>query len=208
MAEHVGFQYAGIDHQTGTAQAGMWLFLTTELLFFGGLFLLYTIYFVRFPAGTMAASRETTLWIGVVNSVVLLCSSAALTFGLGLARRGDNHGLFRAILLTGVLGVVFLLLKGYEWYDDLQRLLFPGPDFAMPATGGHSLFWCFYFVGTGLHGIHMIVGLALLGWIAVGARAGRFSATYHMPVEGVGLYWSFVDMIWIMLFPCIYLVGR
>lgn len=208
VAEHVGFQYAGIAHQTGTAQAGLWLFLATELLFFGGLFLLYAVNFARYPAGTLAASRETTLWIGAVNSVVLLGSSAAYTYGLGLARRGDNRGLFRMVMLTGLLGAVFLLLKGYEWYDDIQRHLFPGPDFALPAMGGAGLFWCFYFVGTGLHGIHMIVGLVLLAWIATTARRGRYSAAYHTPVEGVGLYWSFVDMVWIMLFPCLYLVGR
>lgn len=208
VAEHVGFQYAGIEHQTGTAQAGMWLFLATELLFFGGLFLLYAVDFARFPAGTMAASRQTTLWIGTLNSVLLLASSGALTYGLGLARRGDNRGLFRMVVVTAGLGVLFLLLKGYEWYDDFARGLFPGPSFAMPATGGQSLFWCFYFVGTGLHGIHMIAGLSLLGWIAAGARRNRFSAAYHMPVEGVGLYWSFVDMVWLMLFPCLYLVGR
>lgn len=208
VAEHVGFQYASIGHQTGTAQAGLWLFLATELLFFGGLFLLYAVDFVRYPAGTLVASRETTLWIGALNSVILLCSSGAYTYGLGLVRRGDNRGLFRMVLLTAALGTVFLLLKGYEWYDDIVRHVFPGPSFALPAADGGSLFWCFYFVATGLHGIHMIVGLVLLAWIGTAAHKGRYSAGYHTPVEGVGLYWSFVDLIWITLFPCLYLVGR
>ena len=208
VAEHVGFQYAGIAHQTGTAQAGLWLFLATELLFFGGLFLLYGVNSARFPAGTLAASRETTLWIGTLNSVILLSSSAAYTYGLGLARRKDTRGLFRMVVLTAALGAAFLLLKGYEWYDDILRHLFPGPSFALSAVGGAALFWCFYFVATGLHGIHMIVGLVLLTWIGTQARKGRYSAGYHTPVEGVGLYWSFVDMVWITLFPCLYLVGR
>jgi len=208
VAEHVGFQYAGIGHQTGTAQAGLWLFLATELLFFGGLFLLYAVDFARHPGGTLAASRETTLWIGALNSVILLCSSGAYTYGLGLARRGDNRGLFRMVLLTAALGTVFLLLKGYEWYDDIARHLFPGPTFALPAADGGALFWCFYFVATGLHGVHMIIGLVLLAWIGTGARKRRYSSAYYTPVEGVGLYWSFVDMVWITLFPCLYLVGR
>lgn len=208
VAEHVGFQYASIGHQTETAQAGLWLFLGTELLFFGGLFLLFAVDYARFPAGTLEASHQTTLWIGAVNSVLLLASSTAYTYGLGRARVGDNRGLFRMVLMTGALGAMFLLLKGYEWYDDIERHLFPGIDFALTAVSGAGLFWCFYFVSTGLHGIHMIVGLVLLTWIATEARKERYSSAYHTPVEGVGLYWSFVDMIWIMLFPCLYLIGR
>ncbi len=102
------------------------------------------------------------------------------------------------------------MLKGYEWKLDFDAHLFPGPGFAItgPNAGPAQLFWSFYFIATGLHGLHMIVGIILVGWIANGARKGRYTASYHTPVEIVGLYWSFVDMVWLMLYPAIYLAGR
>ncbi len=109
-----------------------------------------------------------------------------------------------------MLGAIFLGLKGYEWKLDFDKSLFPGPDFSIagPDRGGAQLFWSFYFVATGLHGIHMIIGIGLVGWIAWSAHRSRFSPGYHTPVEAVGLYWSFVDMVWLSLYPMIYLVHR
>lgn len=210
VAEHISFQYTGIRHQTETALTGMWLFLVTEVLFFGGLFLLYMIYRRLHPAGFAEASRHARLLIGTINTVLLLTSSAVFSYGLGRARDSDNRAVWRACLVTAVLGVAFLLLKGYEWKLDLDDNLFPGSHFSITGenANGAQLFWCFYFVATGLHGIHMIVGVALVLWIAWSARRFRFSAGYHSPVEIVGLYWSFVDMVWLCLYPMIYLVQR
>jgi cytochrome c oxidase subunit III len=210
VAEHIEYQYAGIRHQTDTALSGMWLFLVTEVLFFGGLFLLYIIYRYFHPIGFATASNHTQLAIGTINTVLLLTSSAVFSYGFGRARQGDNRTLFRVCVITAVLGIAFLLLKGYEWKLDLDDCLFPGPHFAITGNdaGGAQLFWCFYFVATGLHGIHMIVGVALVAWIAWAARRVRFSPGYHGPVEIVGLYWSFVDMVWLCLYPMIYLVHR
>ena len=210
VAHHIEFQYADMAHQSSTALSGMWLFLATELLFFGGLFFLYAVYRHQYPAGTAEASRHAELAVGTINTVLLLTSSAVFTYGLGCAQQGRNRALFWASLATAALGCAFLGLKGYEWSDDFGKHLFPGPDFAItgPGSQGAQLFWCFYFIATGLHGIHMIVGIGLVGWIAWGARQSRFSPRYATPVEVVGLYWSFVDMVWLVLYPAIYLAGR
>ena len=209
VAHHIGFQYAGLAHQTETAHSGMWLFLATELLFFGGLFFFYLILRVQHPVGVAVASHHTELMLGTVNTALLLTSSAVLTYGLGGIRRGQEWHLTRAAIVTALFGTAFVVLKIYEWQKDFADHLFPGPHFAIagPDGGGAQLFWCFYFIATGLHLLHMIVGIALLTWIAVAARQGRFSSQYHTPAEIVGLYWSFVDMVWLCLYPMIYLAG-
>jgi cytochrome c oxidase subunit III len=210
VTEHIEYQYAGMRHQADAALSGMWLFLVTEVLFFGGLFLLYIIYRRFHALGFAAASDRSQLLIGTINTVLLLTSSAVFAYGFGRAAEGDNRGLYWASLVTAALGIAFLMLKACEWKLDLDDNLFPGPNFAISGTdaGGAQLFWSFYFVATGLHGIHMIVGVALVAWVAWSARRLRFSAGYHSPVEVVGLYWSFVDMVWLCLYPMIYLVHR
>ncbi len=208
-ARHIGVQYAGIAHQSDTALSGMWLFLATEVLFFGALFFIYAVYRSAHPAGTAEASRHAELAIGTINTVLLLTSSAVFSYGLGCARRGLDRRLFWASVVTAAIGTAFLLLKGYEWMEDLDKNLFPGPGFAItgPDSAAAQLFWCFYFVATGLHGVHLVIGIGLVGWIAWTARRGRYSPEYTTPVEAVGLYWSFVDMVWLVLFPTIYLAG-
>ncbi|WP_428486430.1 cytochrome c oxidase subunit 3 [Rhodopila sp.] len=210
VAAHIEFQYAGMEHQSETALSGMWLFLATEVLFFGGLFLLYMIYRQQYADAFIEASRHTELVIGSINTVLLVTSSAVFSWGLGRAQAGDNRRLFWACVAVVVLGSAFLLLKGWEWHDDLDEHLFPGRGFSItgPNAGGAELFWFFYFVATGLHGVHMIVGVGLVAWLAWAARQRRFSAGYFTPVEVVGLYWSFVDMVWLCLYPMLYLVDR
>ena len=209
VAGHIEFQYSGMEHQSETALSGMWLFLATELLFFGGLFLLYMVYRAQYPEAFAAASQHTELVIGTANTVLLLTSSAVFAWGLGQVRLGDNRRLFWACVGVGVLGVAFLVLKGWEWNDDLDKHLFPGPGFTItgPLNGAAQLFWVFYWVATALHGLHMIVGVGLVTWLGWTARRQRYSPGYTTPVEVVGLYWSFVDMVWLCLYPMIYLVG-
>lgn len=208
LARHIEYQYAGMAHQAAASLSGMWLFLATELIFFGALFMLYMVYRAFHPAGFAAASQHAELWIGTLNTILLLTTSAVFTWGVGAAKRGANRAVFWAAIVTFALGAAFLALKGYEWKLDFDNNLFPGPGFAItgPDAGGAQLFWSFYFVATGLHGIHMIIGLVLVAWIAWTARRVRFSPGYYGPVEAVGLYWSFVDMVWLCLYPMIYLV--
>lgn len=206
------FQYATARYQAETAIAGMWLFLATEVLFFGGLILCWIYSRHWNPSGFDAGAQRTALWAGTLNSGILLSSSLTYAIGMVHIRSGDSRRLIRFCAATLVLGLAFLFLKfGVEWPDDFRRHLFP-TDAAFSvqgaAAGGARLFYVFYFVSTGLHGLHMLIGVALLIWIMRRADRGDFSAGYHTPVVAVGLYWSFVDIVWITLYPLIYLIGR
>jgi cytochrome c oxidase subunit 3 len=206
----VEMQYASAEHQASTAIAGVWLFLTTEVLFFGALFLTFLVYRVLHPAGFAEATEHTELAIGAANTVILLCSSLTMGMALEYARAGNNRRVQRLTLLTAALGIAFLVLKGLEWHDDLSEHMFPGADFAIQGAhqGPARLFWCFYFVSTGLHGAHMVAGIGLVLWVALQARRGAFTPSWYTPVEAVGIYWSFVDLIWVVLFALIYVAGR
>lgn len=205
------FQYASARHQSETAISGMWLFLATEVLFFGALFLswIYARHWVQ--AGFDAGARQTDITIGTINAVILVTSSFVYSLGVVFIEAGNTRRLIQCCAIAWCLGLAFLILKfGVEWHEDFQKHLFPGADFAIngPLGGGARIFFVFYFIGTALHGLHMLVGLVLVGWIILRARAREFSALYYTPVVVVGLYWSFVDIVWIMLYPLIYLVGR
>jgi len=206
------FQYATPAYQSQTAVAGMWLFLATEVLFFGGLILSWIYSRHWNPAGFDRGSQRASLAAGTVNTAILVTSSFAYALGLLRIREGDARGLVRCCAATLALGLAFLAVKfGIEWPDDFRRHLFPSdPDFGVqgPQQGGARLFYVFYFWGTGLHGLHMIIGVALLLWIMHRTRRGDFSKRYHTPVLVVGLYWSFVDIVWLTLYPLIYLIGR
>jgi cytochrome c oxidase subunit III len=189
----------------------MWLFLATEVLFFGVLFLSWIYSRHWNQAGFDAGARQTELVIGTINTVILVASSFVYSAGVAFIEAGNQRRLTQCCAIAWVLGLAFLILKfGIEWHDDFHKHLFPGPDFAIsgPLGSGARIFFVFYFVSTALHGLHMIGGLVLVGWIILRARRGEFSPLYHTPVAVVGLYWSFVDMVWIVLYPLIYLVGR
>jgi cytochrome c oxidase subunit III len=205
------FQYSSARHQAETAISGMWLFLATEVLFFGALFLTWIYSRHWNQAGFDAGARQTDLAIGTINTVILLVSSFVFSAGLAFIEAGNSRRLIQCCAIAWLLGTGFLILKfGIEWREDFNKHLFPGPGFAIngPLGGGARLFFVFYFLGTAIHGLHMIGGLVLVGWIVLRAWRDDFSVRYHTPVYVVGLYWSFVDMVWIVLYPLIYLVGR
>lgn len=211
IAPHLHFQYASQQHQADTAIAGMWLFLATEVLFFGGLVLAWMFCRHWQMAGFDAGAKESVIAIGTANLVLLLTSSVAYTSGLIFIQQNQPRRLIQCCVATAGLGLTFLVLKIVEWIIDIHEHLFPSmADFRIKgaAEGGARLFWSFYFVATSLHALHMIVGIGAVAWIAIQARKGRFSAAWHTPVEVVGLYWSFVDIVWIVLYPLIYLIGR
>jgi cytochrome c oxidase subunit 3 len=205
------FQYANPRHQAETAIAGLWLFLATEMLFFGGLILSWIYCRHWNQTGFDAGARETDLAIGTINTVILVTGSLVFSLGLTFLQAGRERLLVRCCALALALGVAFFVLKfGVEWREDFHKHLFPGPGFGLTGNdeSGAQLFFTFYFVGTALHGVHLLAGLGLVGWIMLRAYRGEFSAPYHTPVEVVGLYWSFVDIVWLVLYPLIYLVGR
>lgn len=205
------FQYGGARHQEETAIAGMWLFLASEMLFFGALFLSWIYARHWNQAGFDAGAQQTDLTIGTINTAILVASSFVYSLGLAFIETGNKRRLIACCAVAWMLGLAFLILKfGIEWHEDFEKHLFPGAGFAITGAlaGGARLFFIFYFLGTALHGLHMIGGLVLVGWIILRARRDEFSRLYTTPVAVVGLYWSFVDVVWIVLYPLIYLVGR
>jgi cytochrome c oxidase subunit 3 len=204
----VGMQYADLRHQSDTAIIGMWLFLATEILFFGALLFAYMVYRLWYPAGFVAAVRHANVLIGTVNTAVLLTSSFTLTAGLHHAQAGDMRRLVRAAIATMALGLGFMGLKAVEYAEDFREHLVPGRDFALAGNDGARIFYLFYYTATGVHLVHLAIGIGLVAYLVRRARRGDFSAAYHTPVEVVGLYWSFVDIVWLFLYPLIYLVGR
>lgn len=207
-----GFQYSSAQHQSGTSLAGMWLFVASESLFFGGLFLAWVYCRHWAQTGFDEAAKDTTLWIGTVNTIILITSSFVYATGVAFIRVGNVRRLVQCCALTLALGLAFVCLKfGLEWVDDIQKHTFFA-DAAFKYTGlearGARLFYVFYFVSTALHGLHLLVGLVLIAIIIWRARHGAFSRQSHSAVEITGIYWSFVDLIWIVLYPLIYLIGR
>jgi cytochrome c oxidase subunit 3 len=204
----VGMQYEDLRHQSDTALIGMWLFLATEILFFGALLFTYMIYRLWYPDGFIEAVRHADMLIGTVNTAVLLTSSFTLTAGLIHAKAGDMRRLVHACYATVALGLIFMSLKAIEYVVDFREHLVPDANFALADHDGARIFYLFYYTATGVHLVHLAIGIGLVLYIARRARRGDFSGRYHTPVEVVGLYWSFVDLVWLFLYPLIYLVGR
>jgi cytochrome c oxidase subunit 3 len=203
-------QFDDLAQQREAASLGMWVFLVTEVLFFGGLFLTYAVYRGWYPEAFGAASRELHLWLGTVNTAVLITSSLTMALAVHAAQTGARRTLVALLLLTMLLGTVFLGIKGYEYYSSFEEHHFPGPAFEFEAEYflHAQLFFSLYFVMTGLHAIHMIIGLGVMAVMAWMSWRGAITAEYYSPIEVSGLYWHFVDIVWIFLFPLLYLIGR
>jgi cytochrome c oxidase subunit 3 len=202
--------FANLEQQHEAASNGMWVFLATEVMFFGGMFTGYSFYRYGFPAGFASASNHLDIWLGTINTAVLICSSFTMALAVRSAQLGERKPIIVFLVLTIILGTIFLGIKFTEYYHKFEEHLVPGYDFRFdPALArAAGIFFSFYFAMTGMHAIHMIIGIGLLISLIVKASRGVFTAEYNTPVELIGLYWHFVDIIWIFLFPLLYLVGR
>ena len=205
-------QFDDLEQQTEVAHLGIWLFLSTEILFFGGLFGAYAVYRVSYPAAFAAASRELLMWAGATDTAILLVSSFAMAMAVHAAQTGARRLLAVLLLVAAAFGGLFLCLHGYEYYKDFAEHHVPGLTFRY--DGGEApanqvqLFFALYFVMTGLHSLHVTIGVVVLLVLAVQAWRGKFSKEYYNPIEVGGLYWHFVDIVWVFLFPLLYLVAR
>jgi cytochrome c oxidase subunit 3 len=206
----VAHQFDNAAQQQDAANIGMWAFLVTEVLFFGGMFLGYSIYRYRFPQAFALSSNHMDIVLGTINTAVLITSSLTVVLAIQAARQDRRDALVRLLGLTIVLGFIFLGLKSTEYYHKYQEHLVPGMNFAYPddAARHAAIFFSFYFAMTGMHALHMIIGIAIFAFLIRAARRGRYTSVYYTPVEIAGLYWHFVDIIWIFLFPLFYLLGR
>ena len=203
------FETAGQQKEVSTL--GMWIFLVTEIMCFGGLFLAYAIYRREFAGAFAVASNTLDVVVGAVNTAVLLCSSFTMVLAVRAAQIGSRKALIWFLILTILLGGVFLGVKAYEWNLKFEEHHVPGPSFHLEGTqeqGPAQLFFSLYFTMTGLHALHMLVGEGLMLFLLWQAYAGKYTPEYYTPVDIGGLYWHFVDIIWIFLFPLLYLIAR
>jgi cytochrome c oxidase subunit 3 len=189
----------------------MWVFLVTEVMFFGGLFAGYVVYRSKYPQAWIEGSHQLDITLGAVNTVVLIASSLTMAMGVWAAQQGRRRMLIIFLLLTILLGSVFLGIKAVEYSHKFHEGLVPGQFFSFQSSappGNVELFFGFYFAMTGMHALHMVIGIGMLSVFVWMAARGRFSQDYFTPIEVGGLYWHFVDIVWIFLFPLLYLIGR
>ena len=205
----LGHHFDSLEQQHEATTLGMWVFLITEVLLFGGLFTAYVVYRIMYPEAFAAGSEHLHLVYGGINTGVLLTSSLMVALALHAAQTGERRLLVAFLLITIGLGVAFLGIKGYEYWLAWQEGLFPGAGFHFEAANpGHAqIFFFLYFTMTGLHAAHMIIGLGIIATLAYFAWRRSYSPEYYTPVELGGLYWHFVDIVWIFLYPLLYLVG-
>jgi len=204
-------QFDTAEQQKEASTLGMWIFLITEVMFFGGMFLAYTVYRNLYPTVFAIASSSLDAVIGAINTAVLLCSSFTMVLAVRAAQLGQRKAIILFLILTLILGLTFLGVKAYEWDRKFEEHHVPGPAFHLegtPQQGPAQLFFSLYFAMTGLHALHMVVGVGILTWLLIQTYKGKFSAQYMTPVDVAGLYWHFVDIIWIFLFPLLYLIDR
>jgi cytochrome c oxidase subunit III len=205
----LGEHYNTLEQQHTASELGMWLFLATELMLFGGLFTGYAVYRTVYSAGFAEGSRHLDLVYAGVNTVVLITSSLTMSLGVRAAQLGLRRPLVRWLVATGALGIVFLAIKALEYQKHFAESMVPGLawTFDGPLANQVQLFFFAYFAMTGLHTVHLAVGILIVLSMAVFAARGMFVAERHTPVEMLGLYWHFVDVIWIFLVPLLYLFG-
>lgn len=220
MATHDSAAPAGLAHhfhslpqQTAAAKLGMWFFLVQEILFFGGLFMAYVALRYLYPETFHRAYEHLSIPMGAVNTVVLLTSSLTMALAVRAAQTGDRRGTLVHLPLTMALAGVFLVVKFFEYSHKIHAGLLPGRLFhgwevsaAERVHDAPQLFFSIYFMMTGVHGLHVVVGIGVIAWVWARAWRGDFSPSNYSAVENVGLYWHLVDLIWIFLFPLLYLV--
>jgi cytochrome c oxidase subunit 3 len=206
----LGKHFDDLEQQDQANTLGMWVFLASEVMFFGMMFTLYTAYRLRFPDGFAEGSRHLNLLLGGANTGVLILSTLLMALAEQGARRGNRRWLVGCLALAIVLGALFLGLKGLEYVEHYQEGLAPGLAFSFggPAADQVQLFYLFYYAMTGLHAIHLTLGVAAACVMLVLALRGSFMGVESWPIDMLGLYWNFVDVVWLFLFPLLYLLGR
>lgn len=205
-------QFDTAEQQKDASTLAMWIFLITEVMFFGGMFAAYTIYRSTYPTVFAIASTSLNVVVGAINTCVLLLSSFTMVMAVRAGQLGHRNLIIFFLILTLIFGCIFLGVKAYEWNEKFEEHHIPGQAAfhleGTPLQGPAKLFFSLYFAMTGLHALHMVVGVGILTVLIFQARKGKFSADYFTPIDISGLYWHFVDIVWIFLFPLLYLIDR
>lgn len=205
---HVLHHFRDGDHQFDASKLGMWVFLVNEILFFGGLFCAYIIFRTWYPGLFQEAATHLDTTMGAINTVVLIGSSLSVAMAIRSAQTDNNAGLQRNLLITIFLACTFMVIKGFEYAHKFELGIYPANYYAYDGIDHPqaAVFFGIYYMMTGIHAIHVIIGIGLMIWLYRRARRGEFSSQYYGPVEITGLYWHLVDLIWIFLFPLLYLI--
>lgn len=199
MSGHVHKDYTG-------AKFGMWLFLFTEVLLFGGLFILYSVYLARYPQEFVAGGTQLNVWFGGANTLVLLTSSLMVAMSITALRQGSTRFCLGLLAATVACAALFLVNKFFEWSAKFDHGIYPGSAHLKELPPGEMVFFNIYYLTTGLHGIHVAIGAIVLIWTMVFIKSGRVHANDWVILENAGLYWHLVDLIWIFIFPLYYLI--
>ncbi len=198
--------WTDLPRQQEAATFGMWLFLMSEMLFFGAVFMAFSFSRALDVPAFRTAAQKTVLWYGASNTLILVTSSLTITLAIRAAAVANRALATRLLAATALLGVAFLVVKGFEYHDDLERHLYPGADFALGQNAA-MIFWSFYWITTGVHAIHLAVGVGLVGRLAWLTKRRRLSLASPQ-LEVTSLYWHLVDGFWVVLFPVLYVAGR
>jgi cytochrome c oxidase subunit 3 len=201
-------QYEDLSKQAHAARLGMWAFLASEVLFFGALFTLYASYRAEYPDAFAEGTRHTDLLLGSANTVILITASFLVALAVAAVRVARNRYAAGLLLGAAALGLLFEVLKGLEYAHHFREGIFPGVyyQYAAFADAGAKVFFTLYYLMTGLHALHVLVGIALLLYLARSTARGRYAPEWHTPLELGGLYWHLVDVVWIFLWPAFYLM--
>jgi cytochrome c oxidase subunit 3 len=218
VAHELRHHFRDMEQQRETSSFGMWIFLITEIMFFGGMFAAYLIYRLSYYQAWVDGSQRMDIKLGAINTAVLIFSSLTMAMAVHSAQTGKRNLIIIFLIATLVLGCAFLGIKAVEYHDHWKNHEVPGQYFSdidehgeskgWQDTAHTSLYFALYFAMTGMHATHMIIGAGLLIWLIIAAYQGKFNAKYFSPVENVGLYWHFVDIVWIYLFPLLYLISK
>src|SRR3954447_10692956 len=209
---HLAHHFETQGQQDGAVRLGMWLFLGTEVLLFAGLFLGYTVYRWLYHQSFHEASRLLSLALGTTNTIILISSSFTVALGYHAIKEGKTKACFRYLAFTILCAAAFPVIKFFEYKHKFQvgelpgRHFTAGHDFSDLARPGANLYYAVYFLATGLHAFHVIVGASILGWLMLRVRKGKYGPHHYVPVELGALYWHLVDLVWIFLFPLLYLI--
>ena len=207
VIEHHGEeQHSHVHRDDVGARMGMWLFLFTEVLLFGGMFLAYTIYRYQFPAEFTLAGMELSTAMGTLNTVILLTSSLTMALSIVAVQKKNKKLAVIFLSATILMGLVFLVNKYFEWSTKIHHGIYPGSEELMNKGNGEILFFGLYYTMTGLHALHIVIGLIILGFVLVFLIKNKIRSDKYVQLENAGLYWHLVDLIWIFLFPLFYLI--
>jgi cytochrome c oxidase subunit 3 len=208
-AAHVAHHFDTAEQQFASSKLGLWLFLVTEVLLFGGLFVAYIMFRAMYPEMFAEAHHHLNKIMGGVNTIVLICSSLSMAMAVHFVQNNDRAKAVKLLAFTFLCGAAFMVIKYFEYKAKFDHHLFPNAsfDYSIFTHKNANLFYSLYFLMTGLHGCHVLVGMGLIAWVLIRTRRNDFSSEYYTPVELTGLYWHLVDLIWIYLFPLMYLIA-